>query len=85
MENVSLALDDGPVPLSDHYGVLADFAVGKFSPKTARDSLAGAGAFADDMNYGEQSHAEPSQRPRMPLREPLPEHLHPPEEPLWGI
>ena len=85
VENVSLALDDGPVPLSDHYGVLADFAVGKFSPKTARDSLAGAGAFADDMNYGEQSHAEPSQRPRMPLREPLPEHLHPPEEPLWGI
>ena len=65
--------------------MLADFAVGKFNPTAARDPLAAAaGAFAGEMDQGKQSHAEPSQRLRKPLREPLPEHLHP-EEPLWGI
>ena len=85
VEDVSLALDEGPMPLSDHYGVLADFAVGKFSPAAARDQLVAAGAIAEEgLEHGGQSHPEPSSQPRRPLREPPPQHPHP-EEPLWGI
>jgi endonuclease/exonuclease/phosphatase family metal-dependent hydrolase len=32
-EEVSLALDDGPIPLSDHFGVLARFGVHQFRPQ----------------------------------------------------
>ena len=73
-QEVTLALDDGPSPLSDHFGLFARFAVGDFRPPASS-------AHAHDLV--EEGHPHIG-RPEAPFHEevPMPQQDL---EPQWGI
>ena len=71
-EEVTLAMDDSPVPLSDHFGVLARFIVGRFQPqRQAKRVGSRSGARGGQLEqvwgdaHGEASHGEASHGPHV--------------------